>query len=155
MSENGDMIKLYSERILALAADIPHRDRLAAPQVTAMKRSPLCGSTVTVDLTLKDGRIADFGQDVKACALGQASAAILGGQIRGRSREEIATARDQLKAMLKADGPVPDAPFDGYEVLLPAKDYKNRHASILLSLEATLAAFDEALETNEGLSVST
>ncbi|MGM0584296.1 MAG: iron-sulfur cluster assembly scaffold protein [Pseudomonadota bacterium] len=140
-----DLIGLYSKRILALAADIPHLGRLEAPQGTARKRSPLCGSTVTADVVLDDqGRVAEFGQEVKACALGQASAAVLGAQVIGLGREEIERARDQLKAMLKSDGPVPDAPFEGYEVLQPAKDYKNRHASILLSLEATLAAIDEA-----------
>jgi NifU-like protein involved in Fe-S cluster formation len=141
-----DLIGLYSKRILALAAAIPHLGRLEAPQGSARKRSPLCGSTVTVDLTLDEaGRIRDFAQEVKACALGQASAAVLGAQAIGRDRTEIEAARDQLKAMLKSGGPVPEPPFEGYEVLEPARDYKNRHASILLSLEATLAAMDEAL----------
>ncbi len=138
-----DLISLYSKRILALAADIPHAQRLAHPQASVMKRSPLCGSTVTVDLDVEDGRISRFGQNVKACALGQASASVLGAQAIGRTRDEIATARDQLEAMLKKDGPVPDAPFEGYEALLPAKDFKNRHASIMLALNATVAAFDE------------
>lgn len=144
MGGENDLIKLYSQRILALAADIPHSDRLASPQVTAKKRSPLCGSTVTVDLDLENGRITGFGQDVKACALGQAAAAVLGAVAVGLTRPQIGTARDQLAAMLKAGGPVPDAPFEGLEVLLPARDYKNRHASILLALDATLAALDEA-----------
>ena len=139
-----DLIQLYSRRILALAADIPHAERLSNPQASVKKRSPLCGSTVTVDLSVADGRISEFGQDVKACALGQASAAILGANVVGRTRDEIAKARDQLRAMLKSGGPVPDPPFDGYEVLEPARDYKNRHASILLCLDATLAAMDEA-----------
>ncbi len=138
-----DLISLYSKRILALAADIPHAQRLAHPQASVMKRSPLCGSTVTVDLDVEHGRISRFGQNVKACALGQASASVLGSQAIGRTRDEIATARDQLEAMLKKDGPVPDAPFEGYEALLPAKDFKNRHASIMLALNATVAAFDE------------
>jgi NifU-like protein involved in Fe-S cluster formation len=140
-----DLVKLYSQRILALAAEIPHSERLANAQVSARKRSPLCGSTVTVDLVLDDGRISAFGQDVKACALGQAAASILGRNVIGRTRAEIATARDQLSAMLRSGGPVPDAPFDGFEVLLPARDYKNRHASIMLALEATLTAMDEAV----------
>lgn len=139
-----DLMKLYSQRILALAAGIPHIGRLDAAQGSSMKRSPLCGSTVTVDVTLEDGRIAGFAQDVKACALGQASAAVLGAQVIGRSRDEIAAGRAQLEAMLKKDGPVPSAPFDELEVLQPAKDYKNRHASILLAWDATLAAMDEA-----------
>ena len=145
MSGEDDLIKLYSQRILALAADIPLTDRLAEPQVSARKRSPLCGSTVTVDLRVAGDRIAEFGQDVKACALGQDSAAILGRRVIGLRRDEIARARDQLAAMLTSGGPVPDAPFEGYEVLQPARDYKNRHASILLALDATLDACDEAL----------
>lgn len=146
MSGEDDLIKLYSQRILALAADIPHAERLANPQVSARKRSPLCGSTVTVDLVLEKGRIAAFGQEVRACALGQAAASVVGANAIGRTREEVARAREQLSAMLKADGPPPEPPFDGLEVLLPARAYKNRHASILLALDATLAAFDEALE---------
>ncbi len=146
MSGDADMIKLYSQRILALSADIPHQAPLEAPQATAKKRSPLCGSTVSVALSLKDGKISEYSQDVKACALGQASAAVSGAVMIGRTRDEVAQARDQLKAMLKEDGPVPDAPFDGFEVLQPAKDYKNRHASIMLTLDATLDAFDKALE---------
>ncbi|MCB1311110.1 MAG: iron-sulfur cluster assembly scaffold protein [Sedimentitalea sp.] len=144
MPGETDLIKLYSARILALAADIPHLGRLDAPQATVKKRSPLCGSTVTVDLRLENGRIAEFAQDVKACALGQASAAVVGGAVIGATRPQIEAARDQLKAMLKSDGPVPDAPFDGLEVLLPARDYKNRHASILLALEATAEAMEKA-----------
>ena len=147
MSDADDLIQLYSKRILALAADIPHDRRLDDPQGTAMKRSPLCGSTVTVDLDVADGRIARFGQDVKACALGQASAAVLGSVAIGRTRDEIETARDALKAMLKSGGDAPGAPFDGLEVLAPARDYKNRHASILLPYDAALAAFDDAAET--------
>ena len=141
---DGDLIKLYSGRILELAADIPLLDRLEAPDASVKKRSPLCGSTVTVDLTVTDGHVAAFGQDVKACALGQAAASVVGAHILGRTRTEVETARDQLKAMLKSDGPVPDAPFDGFEVLLPARDFKNRHASIMLTLDATVEAFARA-----------
>lgn len=143
MSET-DLIKLYSQRILGLAAEIPHTVRLADPDASAKKRSPLCGSTVTVDVKVADGKVAAFGQDVKACALGQAAASVLGAAVIGRSRAEIEATRDQLKAMLKEDGPVPAPPFNGFEVLLPARDYKNRHASILLSLDATVAALREA-----------
>lgn len=135
-----DLIKLYSGRILELAADIPHLGRLAGAQGSARKRSPLCGSTVTVDVVMQGDRIAGFRQDVKACALGQAAAAVLGGAVIGRNRAELEAARDQLAAMLKAAGPVPAAPFAGFEVLLPAREYKNRHASILLAVEATVEA---------------
>lgn len=143
---DSDLVKLYSGRILELAADMPLTGRLPAPDGTAKKRSPLCGSTVTVDLTLDGDRIADYRQDVKACALGQASASISARAITGRTRDEVARARTELEAMLKRGGPVPAAPFDGLEVLLPARDYANRHASILLALDATIAAMDEALK---------
>jgi len=91
-----------------------------------------------------NGVVTAFGQDVKACALGQAAASVLARVVIGRSQAEIARAHDQLLAMLKADGPVPDAPFEGLEVLLPAREYKNRHASIMLALGATLEALNTA-----------
>ena len=144
MAGETDLIKLYSGRILELAADIPHLTRLEAPDATVRKRSPLCGSSVTVDLTLQDGQVSAFGQEVKACALGQASAAIVGAAILGCTAQELREARDALKTMLKEDGPTPPAPFDGLEVLRPARDYKNRHASILLVLDAASEAAEAA-----------
>ena len=144
MSGDTDLIKLYSARILALAADIPYLGRLEAPDATVKRRSPLCGSTVTVDVTVRDGKIAELGQDVKACALGQAAAAVTGGAATGATLPQIEKARDQLRAMLKDGGPVPDAPFEGFEVLSPAVEYKNRHASILLSIEAITEAMQTA-----------
>jgi NifU-like protein involved in Fe-S cluster formation len=144
MTADSDLIKLYSQRILALAADIPHRGRLDAPQASVRRRAPLCGSTVSVDLDVTDGRISRFGQDVKACALGQASAALMGRHVIGRTRAEIETARDQLRAMLSQGAEPPGPPFEGYDVLIPARDYRNRHASIMLALEATAEAMAEA-----------
>lgn len=99
---------------------------------------------VTVDVVLTDGIVSDYAQDVKACALGQAAASVIGSAIVGLSPAQIADGRYQLHAMLKENGPVPAAPFDGLNVLQPAKDYKNRHASILLAFDATLAAIDNA-----------
>lgn len=146
MSNESDLINLYSSRILGLAADIPHADRLDAPQASVKKRSPLCGSTVTVDMSVQDGVVTAYGQDVKACALGQAAASVVGAAIVGATVDQVRRARDELNAMLKSDGPVPSAPFSGLEVLLPAKEYKNRHASILLSLEASVAAIGQIEE---------
>ena len=148
MTAETDLIKLYSQRILALAADMPLSERLEAPMASVKKRAPLCGSTVTVDLDVEDGRISRFGQDVKACALGQASAALMGQNILGRTQAEVEAARDALKAMLKDGGPPPGAPFAGYDVLEPARDYKNRHASIMLALEATSQAMAEAQQAD-------
>jgi NifU-like protein involved in Fe-S cluster formation len=143
MSGDTDLIKLYSARILALAADIPHLGRLEVPDATMKRRSPLCGSAVTVDVRVQDGRLVDLGQDVKACALGQAAAAVAGAAAVGATLDQITKGRDQLRAMLKEQGPVPDAPFDGFEVLTPAVAYKNRHASIMLSMEAIVEAMEQ------------
>lgn len=144
MSAETDMIKLYSARILALAADMPRTGRLDDPTASAKKRAPLCGSNVTVDIVVTNGVITDYAQDVKACALGQAAAAVIGAAIVGLSEDQVQTGRDALQAMLKSDGPVPAAPFDGLAVLEPARDYKNRHASIMLAFDATLDALQAA-----------
>jgi NifU-like protein involved in Fe-S cluster formation len=142
---DSDLLKLYSGRILALAADIPHLGRLSAPDGTARKRSPLCGSTVTVDVRVADGRITEFAQDVKACALGQASAAVLGAVAIGLRLEDVTQARQSLAAMLGEGGKTPAAPFEDYAALIPAQGHRNRHASILLALEATEAAMADAM----------
>ena len=147
MSGESDLIKLYSGQILALAADIPLTDRLENPHATVKRRAPLCGSTVTVDINLDHGKVTEFGQDVKACALGQAAASVVASSIIGRSTDEICKARDQLSAMLREGGTAPDSPFDGLKVLEPAREYKNRHASIMLALEATVEAIGEARKT--------
>ncbi|MEJ1991590.1 MAG: iron-sulfur cluster assembly scaffold protein [Maritimibacter sp.] len=136
--------QLYSKQIIALAASIPHAGKLDDAEGSSKKRSPLCGSTVTVDVKLDDGRIVDFAQNVKACALGQSSASVLGKSVIGQDRATIQAGRDALLKMLVEDGPTPPAPFEALEILRPAKAYKNRHPSILLAWDATLAAFDEA-----------
>jgi NifU-like protein involved in Fe-S cluster formation len=139
-----DLLQLYSARLLALAADIPRIGRLAAPDGTGRRRSPTCGSTVTVDLRLEEGRIADFAQEVRACALGQAAAAVVGATALGRTLEEVERGRDALAAMLRDGGPAPAAPWDGFGALAAARDHPNRHASILLAIEATLEAMAQA-----------
>ncbi|MEP5762873.1 MAG: iron-sulfur cluster assembly scaffold protein [Litoreibacter sp.] len=144
MSTDTDLIKLYSTQILGLAADIPNLERLTAPDASTKKRSPLCGSTVTVDVNSKDGHVSQFGLDVKACALGQASASVLSASIIGCSLADLERAQEQLKGMLKNNGPVPDAPFEGFKVLTPAREFKNRHASIMLALDASVEALRDA-----------
>ncbi|WP_435136757.1 iron-sulfur cluster assembly scaffold protein [Pseudopelagicola sp. nBUS_19] len=147
MSGENDLIKLYSSQILQLASAIPHTERLHAPDATVKKRSPLCGSAVTVDVKVEDGRITEFGQDVKACALGQAAASVVGAHAIGQTRSTIEAVRDALQAMLKKGGPTPPEPFARLEVLRPAHEYKNRHASILLAIEAAAEAMEQAEQT--------
>ena len=144
MASDSDLIKLYSARILSLAADAPEAPRLEAPSASSKKRSPLCGSTVTVDLDVEDGVIVGYGHDVKACALGQASAAVVARSIVGTRPEQVCTAYKELQAMLKDGETVPSAPFEALEALRPAADFKNRHASILLVLTAACDALEQA-----------
>ena len=132
---------IYNRRILELAADIPRLGRLAAPDASATAHSRLCGSTVTVDLTLgEDGRVTDFAQDVKACALGQASSSLMGRHVVGTSAEDLRGLRGAMRAMLKDGAPPPDGAFADFAVLEPVRDFKARHASTLLTFDAVVDA---------------
>jgi NifU-like protein involved in Fe-S cluster formation len=144
MSDNTDMINLYSKRILAAAANIPLNTPLGDFDGTATRRSPLCGSNLRVWIQLKDDIVVRFGQDVKACALGQAAASIFASRVIGLTVAEITNGRDQMFAMLTQEGPIPEPPFSEMEILIPARAYKNRHASIMLCFEATLDAINDA-----------
>ncbi len=135
---------LYSDRILALAANMPRAGRLAHPDASAERVAKLCGSRIVVDVIMEGGCVSDFAQDVQACALGQAAAAVLGANVVGASASEIEMARNALSVMLKLDGPPPGGRFADLAVLQPVKDYPARHASTLLAFEATLAAVRDA-----------
>ena len=131
---------LYNAQILRLAASIPNQARLGTAQATSEKRSPICGSRITVDVALDGaGRVAALGQEVKACALGQASASLMGAHAVGRSAAELADARDALAAFLagKRDDP---GDWPGLEIFMPARDYPARHPSIRLAFEAVADA---------------
>jgi len=138
--------ELYSARILTLAANLPHSGRLAAPEGTGERVARLCGSKAIVDVTLNDaGRIEAFAQDVKACALGQAAAGVLGEAVIGASLEDLVEARDAMAAMLKAGGEGPTGRFEGLRALKQVADYPARHASTMVAVEATLDAVRQAL----------
>ncbi|HEY1927591.1 MAG TPA: iron-sulfur cluster assembly scaffold protein [Caulobacteraceae bacterium] len=133
--------ELYSAKILKAAANMPHAGRLASPGGSAEKVSKLCGSRIVVDVVIgEDGRVADFAQDVKACALGQAAAAVLGEHVIGAWPAEIEMARDALRDMLKSGGAPPEGRFSDLAMLEPVKDYSPRHASTLLAFEAAVDA---------------
>ncbi len=135
---------LYNSTILRLAASIPHDVRLPAAQATAEKRSPICGSRVTVDVALDaEGRVAALGQEVRACALGQASAALMGAHAIGRSADELDTARDALTAYLSGERDDP-GDWPGLDIFLPARAYSARHPSIRLAFEAVADAARDA-----------
>ena len=134
---------LYNQEILRLAASIPYQERLAQPMGSSERRSPICGSRVTVDLNVDaGGRVTELGLLVRACALGQASSALMAGHAIGRSIEELAAARDALTAWLAGEGAMPDWP--GVEVLTPALPHSARHPSIRLAFEAAAEAAADA-----------
>jgi NifU-like protein involved in Fe-S cluster formation len=134
---------IYNTRILELAADIPRLGRLASPDASAKAHSRLCGSTVTVDLCLRDGRVSDFAHDVKACALGQASSSLMARHIIGATPAELVALRETVTRMLKANGPPPSGKWADFAVLEPIRDYKARHASTLLTFDAVVDALGQ------------
>lgn len=129
---------LYNQQILRLAATTP-ATRLAAPMASVEKRSPICGSRVTVDVDVDgEGRVAAIGMLVRACALGQASATLMAADVVGKSVADLAAARDALTAWLAGDGAMPDWP--GLDIFAPALPHSARHASIRLAFEAVAEA---------------
>ena len=134
---------LYNRKILELAGNIPAIGRLDDPDATATAHSKLCGSTVTVDLKLKDGKVSDFAHDVKACALGQASSSAMARHIIGSTPAELRDLRKRMYAMLKENGAPPEGKWADLEVLIPVRDFKARHASTLLTFDAVVDCLDQ------------
>lgn len=138
---------IYTDRILDAAGSIPAAKRLAAPDASAKKVSRVCGSEVEVDLILKDGKVAEFGMEARACALGQAAASIVARNIVGATAAELYRLRDEMRAMLKEGGPPPSGDrWKDLAALAPVRDYPQRHASAMLVFEAVAACLDEIAE---------
>jgi NifU-like protein involved in Fe-S cluster formation len=127
---------IYSQRILELAAALPRTARLTEPEATATAHSKLCGSRVTVDLAMEGDVVRDYGENVKACLLGQAASSVMGREIIGSSAEELREVGAAMRKMLKAGGPPPEGRWSDLAVLEPVRDYKARHASTLLVFDA-------------------
>ncbi len=136
-------MKLYTEKILKLATEIPHLGKLDKADKIVSLRSPICGSSITVYVNKYEGKIQEFKQEIKACALGQASASILANNVIGLDLLSISELNRSVKAMLEQNFPAPDPPFSDYELLRPACEFKNRHASIMLVLNATKDALQK------------
>jgi NifU-like protein involved in Fe-S cluster formation len=135
---------LYNTEILRLAASIPYHERLAEPMASAEKRSPICGSRVTVDVSVdEEGRVAEIGMLVRACALGQASSSLMASHVIGKSADELVAARDALAGWLAGEtDQAPDWP--GLDVFTPALPVTARHPSIRLAFEAAAEATAQA-----------
>ena len=135
---------IYNKDVLRLAADISRIDPLESPDARVHVRAPLCGSTMDIDLKVADGRIADYGQTIKACALGQASASVMAHAAIGKDATEIERVRAMVERMLKEGGPAPGGDWAGLAALVPAKDAPARHGAILLPFDGVLKALREA-----------
>lgn len=131
---------VYNTKILGFAGNIERIGRLEHPDATATAHSKLCGSTVTIDLKMQDGLVTDFAHDVKACALGQASSAIMAANIIGASADELRAVRETMRRMLKENGAPPEGRFADLKYLEPVRDYKARHASTMLTFDAVVDA---------------
>ncbi|WP_269581513.1 iron-sulfur cluster assembly scaffold protein [Roseibium sp. Sym1] len=134
---------IYNAKILEFAGNIPRIGRLEHPDASAKAHSKLCGSTVVVDLSVKDGVVTDFAHDVKACALGQASSSIMARNIIGATAEELREVQKTMRAMLKEGGEPPTGRFADLKFLEPVREYKARHASTLLTFDAVVDALDQ------------
>ncbi|TCT12633.1 NifU-like protein involved in Fe-S cluster formation [Tepidamorphus gemmatus] len=137
--------EIYNKRILELAANIPRLGRLPHPDATATAHSRLCGSTVTVDVRMDGETVADFAHEVKACALGQSASSIMARNVIGATLPELRKLRDEMRAMLKDNGPPPGGRWADCAVLEPVRDFKARHASTMLTFDATVDAVEKAL----------
>lgn len=135
---------VYNARILELAAAVPETGRLERADASSTRHSKLCGSTVRVDVAMEGDRVADIAMEVKACALGQATASVVATNAVGATEAEVADARDRLRAMLKDGGEPPNGRFADLAFLAPVKDYRARHASTLLAVEALAEAVERA-----------
>ena len=142
------MSDLYHNRVLELAASIPNVGTLPDADGSSEKVSRICGSTVRVDIKLsEDGKTVEaIAVDPKACALGQASTAILSENAVGASVEEIIAATEALRAMLKDGAEPPSGRFWELRHLAGVADYPQRHTSTMLAFSAAVAAIEAARE---------
>jgi len=142
--------EIYNKRIIELAGNIPRLGRLADADATATAHSKLCGSTVKIDLKMDGPVVTDFAHDVKACALGQASSAIMAQHVVGSTASELRALRDTVFRMLKENGAPPQGKWADIALLEPVRDYKARHASTMLTFEAVVDAIGP-IEAKNGL----
>ncbi len=141
--------EIYNSKIIELAAAIPRAERLPSPDASATAHSKLCGSTIAVDIKIASGRVAEFGQLVKACLLGQAAASVMGREVVGSTPEELHQVAATMRRMLKEGGEPPMGKWADLAVLQPVKDHKARHASTLLVFEAVERALAD-IDANAG-----
>lgn len=135
--------KVYNAKILEFAGNISHIGEINDADASAVAHSKLCGSKIKIWLKLSDGLVSDFGQDVKACALGQATSSIMAANIIGATPDELRSVRHSMSAMLKDGGDPPVGRFEDLKYLQPVKNYRARHASTMLTFDAVVDALNQ------------
>ena len=133
---------LYTIDILRLAGSLPDPAALGRIDGRAELRSPTCGSSMRTEVQVDGGRVAAVSQTVRACAFGQAAAALVAQHARGRDRDEIGATLAALTAWL--EGTSDDPGGWGLAALAPARSRKSRHGAIVLPFRALLAAVEDA-----------
>lgn len=141
---------VYNAKILGFAGNIGRLGRLDRPDASATAHSKLCGSTVTVDLKMDEGVVTDFAHEVRACALGQASSAIMAANVVGADAAELKAVRESMRRMLKENGPAPEGCFSDLKYLEPVRDYKARHASTMLTFDAVVDCIEQIEKNKAG-----
>lgn len=136
-----DFLHLYNQKLIAMAAETETPRRLGAGKLEAKAISPICGSEVTVNLSVKNEKVVEFGYEVEACALTRAVVAVMKKAILGKTRAEIAAVGDELRNMLEQGTPPPKGEWSSLEILVPVREYRARHNAILLPFEAVEKAF--------------
>ena len=149
----ADLDDVYNTKLIELAGASTRAGRLSAPDASASAHSKLCGSTVSIDLKMANGKVSDYAQTVKACLLGQAAAAVMAREIVGSRPEELRRVAKEMRAMLKENGAPPTGRWADLAALEPVRNYKARHASTLLVFDAVEKAL-EAAEAKQALQVT-
>ncbi|MCB2066480.1 MAG: iron-sulfur cluster assembly scaffold protein [Erythrobacter sp.] len=135
--------RLYTPQLLAAAMELASYPPIETAPFSGSARSPACGSTLAMDLMLHaNGRIERLGMTVRACAVGQAAAAVFARHAAGLTQADIRAAHDSLSAWLDGEGPAPDWPDLG--LIAPARDFRGRHGAMLLPWKAAMAALSSA-----------
>jgi NifU-like protein involved in Fe-S cluster formation len=146
----ADLNEIYNSKLLELAANIPHSERLSAPDATVTAHSKLCGSTVTIDLDMQDDVVTGYGQTVKACLLGQSACSVVGAHIIGATAAEVRETAAAMRRMLKENGPPPLGRFADLAILEPVRHYKARHGSVMLVFDALERAIAKIEDERSG-----
>ena len=147
---DATLVALYQPRIRELAARVRSDRRLSLPDVTVTRRSPVCGSTLTLDMRADGDILTEIGWKARACTLGMASLGIVSLVGAGQTCGRIAEVGDRLEQTLH--GKVSDfpAPWEDLSIFAAAREYPSRFGSILLPFQTIAQGFDDLSVSSVG-----